>query len=622
MDRIQYLLEKMQQESVEMQEGVFYERLELLEEGWELYGYLPAGERYARCFRHVLSNMSVIIQPEELIVGKIPDAIMSAEQERRYEKLCRLPGNNTEPAGFMSYCLDENDGQNSVDASRYAPRWFSAWGHNTMDWGFLLEYGLEGICGIIEDKKSAGGLNEEQVDFYENALIAADGLVTFAARYSEAAAALAEREENPVRKAELFEISRTCGRAVGKPAQSFREALQTVWLVDIALHGVCGARDYSLGRIDQYLWRYYSRDIAEGILDEDKATELLRCMFLKVPEMAGWQSHIYKSKRVMHKNTLVYVILGGVDEHGNDAVNALSFVILKAHALNQLKSPTVFIRYHEQMNEAFLDAAVEVMREGRGDPGFYNDAAVRKTLCSQGLLSEEEARDYCHYACANINLPGRDDELRECFHNYAKYLEYAINAGKSSITDIREVDRVRPPEELVSFDDLLTELRKVLRCEIRRACDMRRESDRKWHESRPFSSESLFLRPCLEAGFDMTSGKSLPCRHMNQHATGIATVGDSLYAIDRLVFREKRFTLKALSQILRRNWKDHALLQAEVTQKFPKFGNGIKEADDYTVLAGRIFCDEIINQSPIKDNGRMIIPSFYSLHWAPTFGNM
>jgi len=119
----------------------------------------------------------------------------------------------------------------------------------------------------------------------------------------------------------------------------------------------------------------------------------------------------------------------------------------------------------------------------------------------------------------------------------------------------------------------------------------------------------------------MTSGKSLPCRHMNQHASGIATIGDSLYAINRLVYEEKGFTLKELTQILRQNWHGHEDLYEEIKHKFPKFGNDIDEVDYFTVLACETFCSEVLKQSPIPENGRTLFPTFYTLHNASVMGH-
>jgi len=624
MDRFRYLLDDLEYEQTTREDAVLYERMILIEESWQLFGHLPAGERYARTFRHIIEHMSVLIKPYELIVGHLVDTLMDEEQQVTYDRLTHRPANyGFDPVPhFGSF-----DGLGLVDAyapsgPRYAPEWFQAWGHNTMDWAFVLKNGLLGIQKIIQKKLESSSLDDEQRTFYNNGLIAADAFMLFAQRYSEHAKELAQKEQDPELKQEYLEIARVCGRAVAHPAQSFREGLQTVWFISLILHGVCGARDYNLGRMDYYLRPYYENDIAKGVLTQEEAIELLRCLFIKSTALGGYGFHRYKGKRLLHIDSIQYVVLGGVDEQGNDVTNELSEVILKARALHEHKMPSMYVRYHEKMKDSFMDAVIECMKNGRGEPGLFNDEKVYNTLLAQGLMSEKIAHAYCHYACVNINLPGMDDELREAFNVYPKYLELAMNQGKDYITEREVMTGIRAPKELTTFDDLMEELRKTLKIGIKGSCDKMRIGDKRWSEIRPFSPESLFLQPCLEAGYDMTSGKSLPCRHMNQHCAGIATVGNSLYAIKRLVYDEKRFTLEEFSKILRANWHGYEELRDEVRNGFPKFGNDIKEVDDFVVMAGNLYCDEVFAQSPIQDNGRMLIPTFYTLYNAVGMGGM
>ena len=131
MKRPEYLIEKLYQNYEEYSNAVFYERMELVEEAWELYGHLPAGERYARTFAYVAAKMSPVIQKWELVVGKIPETNLNQEQERRYESLCRLPGNSFDPAITIGSSEAMGEVDTSVSYERYAPKWFSAWGHNT-----------------------------------------------------------------------------------------------------------------------------------------------------------------------------------------------------------------------------------------------------------------------------------------------------------------------------------------------------------------------------------------------------------------------------------------------------------------------------------------------------------
>jgi formate C-acetyltransferase len=495
---------------------VFWERVQALRRVHEKFGKEAPVPLYARALREITGSMSVVIGEDDLIVGEPREILLSPEQEAEYAKAA---------PDFVQ------------------PRWFHTRGHLTPAWELLLEQGLLGIAGEAEARSAALSTEEPEApsrrQFWESIGGCCRAVTGLAGRYAETAARMAAGCSEAGRRRELEEIAEVCRRVPGLPARSFREAVQSVWFVDFVLHAVCGARDYALGRLDQYLLPYYRRDLAAGTLGREDARELLQALFAKMNAFIGLHDH-YTSplKRSPSVDSVQYLVLGGQLPDGRDATNELSLLCLEAADELRLKEPTLTVRYHPGIERGFWQAVCDAVRRG-GSVGIYNDPVVIASLTNLGV-PENEARGYVHYGCCNPNLPGCEPQLREYQHSLLKCLELALWNGRDPFpgsppppeNELRyhspdypvEESYAGPPtgepESFADFSDLLAAVKRQIAHEVARVVQFKRRFYAEdYLARRPFCFESALIRDCVARGRDGNHGGARSVHH-NHYAGG------------------------------------------------------------------------------------------------------
>ena len=608
--RIEFL--KQQMESIS-DDGVFLERAKLLLQAEKEYRNVSNGKKYTMCLTHLLKHLTVHIREQELVVGMCYEEILTPEQEKEYSHLCkRYNFKATELFTFDPLKIIEITDHDH----RFAPEWFNSYGHCIPDWKRVLTLGFSGIAQEARLRINDIHLTGQQHEFLQNAIQAAEAMNNFIGRYAECAKKQAESSSGEDQK-RLLEIQQICSHLSKGGASNFREAIQLLWFCMLVLQTVCGARDYAYGRIDQYLYPYYKKDLNEGILSKEDALELLECLFIKTNEIIGYGWGAYRPKRVLSVNSLQYIILSGMTEDGSDTTNSVSWLVLEAVNDLKLKQPTVNIRYHKNIDRDFFNRACEIAASGLGYPSFFNDHTVIPALLDNGVASQN-AYDYGYYGCNNSFLPGHEDELREAWHCGPKYLEYALNSGASMLTGQVQGAITPSPYRINSMDNLYEALRVQMADGILKAKRHVEQSDLYWNELKPFSFESILMSDCIVKASSMNDQGSLQ-KHINNHFVGIATLANSLYAIQRLVFDEKKFTLPQLVEMLKSNWEGEEYLRNYVKEVYPKFGNDKDEVDSIARHVGEIFIEELKKVSPTSGQ-RKLYPSFYSLWHHRAFG--
>ncbi|MFA5027978.1 MAG: pyruvate formate lyase family protein, partial [Candidatus Methylomirabilota bacterium] len=378
---------------------VFWERVQALCRAAERDRRESPVSRYVRAMAEITGSMSVVIGPDDLIVGEPREILLSPAEERRYLELA-------------AECVQ--------------PRWFHTRGHLTPAWEILLERGLSGIRLEAGERRAAPSPGDPDADarreFWEGIEACCRAVEALSDRYAAEAERMAAAAPEGVRRSELEAIAATCRRVPAYPARTFREAVQSIWFIDFVLHAICGARDYALGRLDQHLLPFYRRDLAAGLLTREDALELLQCLFVKLNAFIGLHDH-YASpvKRSPCVDSVQYLVLGGQHVDGRDAVNELSTLILEGAVGLGLKQPTVTIRYHPGIDREFWRAVCRAVCGG-ASLGIYNDPVMIASLTSLGVALPE-ARGYVHFGCCNPNLPGCEPQLREYQHSLVKCLE-------------------------------------------------------------------------------------------------------------------------------------------------------------------------------------------------------
>lgn len=587
---------------------VFWERIQALRRVGRERAQEPPVRLYAHAMRAVTERMSVVIGADDLIVGEPREILLSPAEE------AELAG---EAAGFVR------------------PRWFHTHGHLTPAWELLLERGLLGIRAEAAERAAAldadGAEAAARREFWGALGDCCQAVVDLAGRYAETADRMAAAAPDPARREELSRIAAACRRVPAQPATSFHEAVQSIWFLDFVLHAVCGARDYSVGRLDQHLLPYYRADLARGVLTREGARELLECLFIKMNAFIGLHDH-YTSpvKRSPCVDSVQYLVLGGQLSDGGDAVNELSHLCLEAAEGLGLKQPTLTVRYHPGMDRGFWRAVCEAV--GRGASiGIYHDPVVIAALTGLGF-DLPAARGYVHYGCCNPHLPGWEPQLREYQHSLVKCLELALSNGRDPYpvrmlppeNDLRYQSPGAPvaetiggpatgePEKLRSFEELLAAVKAQISHDVARVVALkRRYYAEDYLAHRPFCFESALIHDCLARGRDANHGGARSVHH-NHFAGGLATLADSLAAIRQVVYREGRVSLRELGEALADNFAGREGLRQWLLNRCPKFGNDEEQVDAIAAELAEHFCREVLRvRDPVVGAGW---PGLYTYH--------
>ncbi|MFC1715448.1 pyruvate formate lyase family protein [Candidatus Poribacteria bacterium] len=565
---------------------LFLERMEIIKECAEEYEGYNMGLKFGHTLKELLSNISIVIDEDDLIVGRVPEVLPTEEQEQWFAENRR---------------------------NYFRVLWFQSTGHLTVSWKTLLNEGLQGIRERakrhLDSISDDDGISLSKKDFLQGAILCCDALEMFALRYAQAAEDLAKSALTEERELELLRIGSICRRVPAYPARTLQEAVQAVWLVDMVMHAVVGDRDFALGRIDQYLYPFYQRDVAEGKITAEEAQELIECLYIKCSEIIGYADHNNGRKRSLCQDSVQYVILGGQTPDGRDASNPLSVICLKAGHL-KLKQPTIKVRYFQGIDEGFWKEACELMRSG-GSIGAYNDDVEIPAFTSVGV-DLEDARDYTHYGCCNANVPGKEGSLIQRWHNMPKYLELALNNGVDPMTNKQEGPETGAVDQFESMDDLL----EAIKVQIRHVM----EADRANHPKLTaedlarcsFTLESIFLKDCIENGREWRLGGT-KYWHKTQYAGGMATLVDSLAAIQKMIFESGELTLAELHDVLNANFEGNEPLRQKLLNRCPKYGNDDDYVDSLAVKMADMFCDETLRCNEVPHSIKFW-PSIYTYH--------
>jgi len=593
--------------------SLFFERTVLCAEGWERYRWEPLQVQTARIFEHVLSNMMVVIDEDDLLVGRAAEVVPDEAQERFLAEHARFGGT------LGQWTLGERC--QDVFSSVLSPQEIEVmgvygtgpggWrnGHMTPSWPTVVNVGF----GAIKERARARlarihpDTAEEvrQVGFLEAVMICADAIVALSRRYAEEAGRLAARTTDPGRRAELLEIQSICSWVPEHPSRSFYEALQAAWLVQFVHSTIVGARDYAPGRFDQYLYPFYERDRAEGRLTDEEVQELIDCFFIKLNENIG-KGH----KRSLCVNSVQYLLVGGVTPEGEDATNPLSYMCLDAIERLRVKQPTVVVRAHPGMPDAFFRRACEVMKLGTGNPSIFNDETMIPALLGVGVLPED-ARDYAVIGCANPNIPGREGALNDHRLNLVKCLELALNNGVCRMTGRDTGVHTGDPDEFRDFDDLLRAFYRHMDEQIVQWITRNDLFDRICATCVCDPFLSSMVDGCIERATDCYAGGAI-CFHTPYQAAGLATVADALTAIEMLVFEEKAMSLKTLNEALCGDFEGWEDLRGRLQTAYPKVGNDDDRVDRMARQVARAFCRLVMKYPTRWGNGRGNWPGLYS----------
>jgi pyruvate formate-lyase/glycerol dehydratase family glycyl radical enzyme len=451
--------------------------------------------------------------------------------------------------------------------------------HTVPCYTIALEKGLEWLIAEAarheQELAERGSLTPDEtqaLDFYRATRIALDGILAYAAALSAKALELARVEKEPARKRNLEAMASVCAQVPARPARTFREAINGLWILQIAIHAENINMAISPGRLDQILFPWYQRDIASGRLTIKEAMELVGCLWLKLNDNTNLVPETGE-ELFGGAGTVPAVTLGGINEDGEDAVNDLTYIMLRVTELLKTRDPSLNARYHLELNSSlYRDRVAEVIATTKSVPAFYNDIAAIKTLENQGIATRD-ARDYAIIGCVELSASGRSyDASSSIILNLVSALELALYNGTRPITGDEQIGPATgTAESFRTFEEFWVAFKTQLRWLIGHAVQLNEMMGRTHQEHLPTPLLSALFQGPMEKGKDLIFGGA---RYNSSGAThiGFADTVDSLNAIEKGVFIDRRCTFPELLDALKRDFEGEAALSAYLVNRTPKYG--------------------------------------------------
>ena len=469
--------------------------------------------------------------------------------------------------------------------------------HLAVDYEQLLKIGLVGYEKRVRQLKAELDLcvpeNIDKYVFYKAVLIVIEAVKTYADRFSLLAQEMAENAQSH-RKDELLEISNICSKVPYEPASSFKEAIQSVWFIQLILQIESNGHSLSYGRFDQYMYPYLKADLEKGVITDEEAVELLTNLWIKTLTInkVRSQAHTFSSAgSPMYQN----VTIGGQTPDKKDAVNKLSFLVLKSVAQTRLPQPNLTVRYYNGLNKEFLDECIEVMKLGTGMPAFNNDEIIIPSFIDLGV-KEEDAYNYSAIGCVETAVPGKWGYrcTGMSYQNFPRILLAVMNDGVDVTSGKRFVKGYGYFRDMKSFEELQDAWDKSIREITRLSVIVENAVDLASERDVPDILCSTLTQDCIGRGKTIKEGGAV-YDFISGLQIGIANMADSLAAIKKLVFEEKKITPQQLWDALQDDFmsEENQKIQSMLINEAPKYGNDDDYVDQLVVEAYDSYINEI-----------------------------
>jgi len=579
----------------------------------------------------IIGNSAAVIQDDELIAGYNyygSDEAMYSElsiyprMEKGKKKLIDYleQGNLTEEQiGFVIGALDSSvkytahtpyvpdASEQYADASSEGAVWSPgvAENHTVLGYEKVLRLGFSGILAEIKEGLKNLDLNDaasvKRKQLLECAAVVAENACNIGKRYEKKAEEKLKNCLSYERAQDLNRMIEVLDSVPHGPAKTFHEAVQSLWFAHIINTWEDGINANSIGRIDQILYPFYKKDIEEGRIAKDEAFELLCCLWIK----------LYRDYDVQQ------AMIGGVDQNGDDAANELSTMILDVtDALGFVRCLSV--RLHKGSPQKLIKRALQVVGKGSGIPFFFNDDILIPALVSNGI-ELRDARDYAAIGCVEITIPGKANPHAVSNRiNLLKCLELALNDGVSLTTGEQAGPKTGSVSKMTCMQDIVAAYKKQAEYFTGIACFESNRLELQNSLTLPMVYKSILTEGCLKSGRDFNDGGAKYNYHESM-PMGIPNVADSLAALQKLVYENRKYTLKEVADILKGNFADETVRQ-EFLNRAPKFGNDDDLVDSYAARVLEHFCKTLKNIKGISGLGFFAQP--FTFLWLIEAGSM
>ncbi len=614
--------------------------------------------RYAEAFRYILENMELKVYDRELIAGNPSAWRVGAPIHPDLGGLLMLPEirgisgrrqnpMDIEPAQIeeletvifpfwfnrsvlaLTPLLSSDPGLfNTMLEGRYfILTQFSGVSHVTPDYPTVLRLGFNGIARQIRERlegvksdieacsdAAVRGRLEQIKRFYEAALVCAEAAADYGKRWSKFLEREAAGTESEVRRQELLRLAEIFNRVPAEPAETFYEALQSVFITHVMLHYENFQHGISFGRMDQYLFPYYKRDIEAGRLNRTQAGELLGCFIAKAGELLP----LFFDRATEYFSGLSSasgITLGGRTADGSDGVNELSFLFLQAYDQVRLRQPNFHVRINQDTPVEFTDLCCEVLKKGGGLPAFFNDDQIPAALEKSGI-DKEDAEDYSIVGCVEWGVPGKSfPAAGAIFTNVPIALHLALHKGKCN--GLQFGPQTGDIKAMGDMEAVVGAFKIQLHNMIRRATEGNNAIEQTHAAHRPTLFLSTVVEGCIDKGMEINAGgaryNSTGCQ-----GVGLADTADALTAIEQLVFNEGRLSLEELVRAVDDDFAGHPELNAIISNKVQKYGENEERSNYYARLVSGIFTDLVTRYN--NPRGGKYYPGFWSMTTHQGFG--
>ncbi|MBE5767593.1 MAG: hypothetical protein E7335_10590 [Clostridiales bacterium] len=523
------------------------------------YRHISASEgsfeaRMAQAWAHAFECVEPVIEEDELIVGRAVSRL-NDEERAEWKALCE--------GIVQEYSI--YSGQDS---------------HMAVDYELILKEGVRGIIARIEEKLKI--CDEEKRSFYEACKICLGGVVAYAKKYAQYAEKMAEECADVQRREELLQIAKNCARVPEYPAETFFEAVQAVHFIahclSYAPQRPGHMQQFQLGHPDRYLYPYYEKDLREGKITKEDAQMLLDCLAIQI------------NNRVPHGLSSGYMV-GGRDGDGKIVANDLTRMGMQVIDDIRLVYPSVGLCWANGMPEDVMEHACEILSHGRSHPAIFNDDLIVSGMMKYGV-PETDAREYIHSTCVEITpVAASNVWVASPYTNMLKLL-------------LERMDR-----EYESFDALMEAVIFSLDASILRNFEAE-NATRKLRAEKSFHPLlSCFVKDCIEEGVDIERGGAR-YNWIMPSFVGMANLVDSLFALKKLVFEKKEFTIAQLRAAMDADFEGFEVLRLRLLDGIAKYGNDVDEVDELFCGIVQHIIDECRKYTPVLRNARLI-PSVF-----------
>lgn len=557
------------------------DRATLVTESYKETENLPAILRRAKAVEKIFNELPVTIRDDELVVGAITRHPRSTEicpefsfdwVEKEFETMgTRMadpfqipketaaelheafkywPGKTTSDlaASYMSQEAKDCIANGVFTVGNY---FYGGVGHVCVDYGKIMKIGFRGILSqTVEamekmDRSEPDYIKKQQ--FYNAIIITYTAAIRFAHRYAEKAKELAAAENNPTRKAELLQIAQNCTRVPEYGATNFYEACQAFWFVQCMLQIESSGHSISPGRFDQYMYPFFK---ADKNISKEFAQELIDCIWIKLNDVNKTRDEV-SAQAFAGYAVFQNLCVGGQNEEGLDATNEISYMAMEATAHVRMPAPSFSIRVWQGTPDEFLYRACEVTRLGLGVPAMYNDEVIIPALVNRGI-SLADARNYCLIGCVEPQVPHKTEGWHDAaFFNVAKVLEITLHNGRNGNVQIGPA--TGEMTDFRSMDDFYEAFTKQMQYFVRYLAEADNCVDMAHAERCPLPFLSAMVDDCIGRGKSVQEGGAI-YNFTGPQAFGVADTGDSMYAIQKNVFEDKKITLAQLKEAMDANF--------------------------------------------------------------------